>query len=112
MPSTQLDKPKIEHSTNIMELLQENIREFGMYIALFVIIAFFAIATDGVLDVYKRQQLARGEEPCPVSRKIHNGFKDVPFYVLEPVAVYKENMDDTIIRDRFHLADEVYINMP
>lgn len=57
-------------------------------------------------------QLARGEEPCPVSRKIHNGFKDVPFYVLEPVAVYKENMDDTIIRDRFHLVDEVYINMP
>ena len=48
MPSTQLDKPKIEHSTNIMELLQENIREFGMYSALFVIIAFFAIATDGV----------------------------------------------------------------
>jgi D-xylose transport system substrate-binding protein len=57
-------------------------------------------------------QLARGEEPRPISREIYNGLHDVPFYVLEPIAVYKENMDSTIIKDRFHLADEVYINIP
>lgn len=57
-------------------------------------------------------QLARGEEPHPISRVIYNGLNHVPFYVLEPIAVYKENMDSTIIKDRFHLADEVYINSP
>lgn len=57
-------------------------------------------------------QLARGEEPHPISKVIYNGLNDVPFYVLEPIAVYKENMDSTIIKDRFHLADEVYINIP
>ncbi len=57
-------------------------------------------------------QLAGGEEPHPISREIYNGLTHVPFYVLEPIAVYKENIDTTVIRDRFHLADEVYINIP
>jgi putative multiple sugar transport system permease protein len=33
---------------NLGNILQKNIREYGMYIALFVIMTFFAIATDGV----------------------------------------------------------------
>ncbi len=33
---------------NLANILQKNIREYGMYIALFVIMTFFAIATDGV----------------------------------------------------------------
>jgi putative multiple sugar transport system permease protein len=34
--------------TNIQKVLRQNIREYGMYIALFVIMAIFAIMTDGV----------------------------------------------------------------
>ena len=34
--------------TNIQKVLRENIREYGMYIALFVIMAIFAFATQGV----------------------------------------------------------------
>ena len=56
-------------------------------------------------------QLAVGKSR-PISREIYNGLTHVPFYVLEPIAVYKENIDTTVIRDRFHLADEVYINIP
>ena len=33
---------------NLLQLLQKNIREYGMYIALFFIMAFFTIATDGI----------------------------------------------------------------
>ena len=32
----------------LKELLKKNIREYGMYIALIVIMVFFAIATDGI----------------------------------------------------------------
>ena len=33
---------------NLASILQKNIREYGMYIALFVIMTFFTIATDGI----------------------------------------------------------------
>jgi putative multiple sugar transport system permease protein len=33
---------------NVQKLLQQNIREYGMYIALFVIMVFFTIATHGI----------------------------------------------------------------
>ncbi len=56
-------------------------------------------------------QLSRGEKPQTTERAIYNGLQNVPFYVLEPIAVYRENMDSTIIKDRFHLAEEVYINI-
>jgi D-xylose transport system substrate-binding protein len=43
---------------------------------------------------------------------IHNGISDgsfrIPYYRLMPVAVTAENMDYTVIRDGFHLHDEVY----
>jgi D-xylose transport system substrate-binding protein len=45
---------------------------------------------------------------------IHNGISDgsfrIPYFRLMPVAVTAENMDDTVIRDGFHLRDEVYRN--
>ncbi|MBN2048144.1 MAG: sugar ABC transporter permease [Anaerolineaceae bacterium] len=33
---------------NLLKLLQQNIRDYGMYIALFVIMAIFTVATDGI----------------------------------------------------------------
>lgn len=57
-------------------------------------------------------QLARGEPLNSIDRVIFNDYGNIPFYVLEPIAVYKSNMEDTIIRDGFHMADEVFINLP
>ena len=47
-------------------------------------------------------------EPLEIDKRIFDGKYYVPYYVLEPIAVDKNNMDDTIIRDGFHLKDEVY----
>lgn len=49
-------------------------------------------------------------EPLNVNDYINDGKYDVRYYVLEPIAVDKSNMDETIIRDGFHLKNEVYRN--
>lgn len=49
--SSITDSPKLGATTfvtNIQKVLRQNIREYGMYIALFVIIAIFTVATGGV----------------------------------------------------------------
>jgi D-xylose transport system substrate-binding protein len=52
--------------------------------------------------------IARGEAP-PADRYVTNGSDtDIPFYVEAPLAVYSWNMDETIIRDGFHSAEDVY----
>lgn len=54
-------------------------------------------------------RLVRGET-LNVEEYINDGTYDVKYYVLDPIAVDKENIDETIIRDGFHLRDEVYRN--
>jgi D-xylose transport system substrate-binding protein len=52
--------------------------------------------------------IARGETP-PADRYVTNGSDtDIPFYVEAPLPVYRWNMDETIIRDGFHSAEDVY----
>lgn len=43
---------------------------------------------------------------------IQDGKEEITYYVLEPIAVSKDNMEETIINSRFHLAEDVYLNMP
>jgi D-xylose transport system substrate-binding protein len=47
-------------------------------------------------------------EPLNVNEVINDGRYDVKYYVLDPTAVDKENIDETIIRDGFHIKEEVY----
>lgn len=50
-PAELLDRPRevqVSFAGEARRLLRENIREYGMFIALFVIMAVFAIATDGL----------------------------------------------------------------
>ena len=49
-----------------------------------------------------------GKKPLNTSETIFNGKYNVPYYVLEPIAVKKDNIDSTIIRDGFHLKDDIY----
>ncbi|HEX2084711.1 MAG TPA: sugar ABC transporter substrate-binding protein [Solirubrobacteraceae bacterium] len=53
--------------------------------------------------------LANGEEPPSglVNGEVDNGQKQVPSVLLDPVAVTKENVADTVIKDGFLKPDEV-----
>jgi D-xylose transport system substrate-binding protein len=52
--------------------------------------------------------MAGKELPEPDQYIDNNSGKDIPFYVETPIAVYKEDMDDTVIKDGFHSKDDVY----
>ena len=52
--------------------------------------------------------LAQGKEPqVEITEKINNGKTDVPSVLLEPVAVTKDNVKDTVIKDEFITPDEL-----
>ena len=46
-----------------------------------------------------------------LTETFNDGTYDVPYLKLEPVAVTRENMDKEIISSRFHLKNEVYLNV-
>jgi D-xylose transport system substrate-binding protein len=53
--------------------------------------------------------LARGEDPPGglVNDEVPNGMKDVPSVLLKPVAVTKDNIQDTVVKDGFLKASEI-----
>jgi D-xylose transport system substrate-binding protein len=51
--------------------------------------------------------LAKGETPSGADDQIDNGMKQVPSILLTPVAVTKDNINDTIIKDKFWSVDEI-----
>ena len=54
-------------------------------------------------------QLAKGETPTTATAKTDNGKKEVPSVLLEPVAVTKENVADTVIKDGFRTKEEICV---
>ena len=53
--------------------------------------------------------LVRGEDPPSglVNDKVDNGMEDVPSVLLKPVAVTKDNIADTIVKDDFWPVEEI-----
>lgn len=51
--------------------------------------------------------LGKNEKPTP-NAELNNGLKNVLSYLLDPIAVNKDNIDDTIIKDGFHTKDAIY----
>ena len=53
--------------------------------------------------------LLRGEKPPSglVNDKVDNGMKQVPSVILTPIAVTKDNIQDTVIKDKFWTAAEI-----
>jgi D-xylose transport system substrate-binding protein len=53
--------------------------------------------------------LAKGEEAPAglVNDKVDNGMKEVPSVLLKPVAVTKDNINDTIVKDKFWPVNEI-----
>jgi D-xylose transport system substrate-binding protein len=56
-------------------------------------------------------KLANGEK-VDAADKINNGKIDVPSILQEPIAVDKANLMDTVIKDGYHKAENVYKNVP
>jgi D-xylose transport system substrate-binding protein len=52
-------------------------------------------------------QLAKGETPPAPKDKVNNGTEDVPSILLTPIAVTKDNINDTIVKDGFWSVDEI-----
>ncbi|MBV1787637.1 D-xylose ABC transporter substrate-binding protein [Marinobacterium sp. D7] len=48
------------------------------------------------------------DEPIKTEQVLNNGFTDVPAYLLDPIAVDKSNIDETVIADGYHTHDSVY----
>ena len=47
-------------------------------------------------------------EKTTSNAELNNGLKNVPSYLLDPIAVNKDNIEDTIIKDGFHTKDAIY----
>lgn len=56
-------------------------------------------------------KLAKGK-PVVASGKINNGQVDAPSILLDVVVVTKENMMNTVVKDGFHTAADVYRGAP
>ncbi len=54
-------------------------------------------------------RLAKGEELTDVEDTFSDGSHDVPYVMLDPIAVYKYNMDETVIDAGYHLKEDVYL---
>jgi len=54
--------------------------------------------------------MAKGEQ-IQTDRNVHNGKIDVPSILLDPIAVDKTNIDQTVIADGFHSREDVYKNV-
>jgi D-xylose transport system substrate-binding protein len=55
--------------------------------------------------------LAKGEN-INVNGSIYDGKYNVPYYMIEPIAVNKDNMMSTVIKDGFQKMSDVYMNIP
>lgn len=47
-----------------------------------------------------------------LKKSISDGRYSVPYYAITPIAVDKEKLVSTVVRDKFHTLPEVYMNIP
>ncbi len=52
-------------------------------------------------------QLGKDGKP-EANAQLNNGLKEVPAYLLDPIAVTKDNIEETIIKDGFHSKEAIY----
>ena len=52
-------------------------------------------------------KMAKGES-IETDKTISVDGADIPFYVLDPIPIYRDQIDDIIIRDGFHRKNEIY----
>jgi len=47
-------------------------------------------------------------EKVEANAELNNGLKNVPAYLLDPIAVDKRNINETVIKDGFHTKESIY----
>lgn len=55
--------------------------------------------------------MAKGEELARINSSINDGSGDIPFCMLQPIAVTNRNMDEIIIDGGYHSEEDVYLNV-
>ena len=54
--------------------------------------------------------IVRGEDPAPLTSAVaSNGTRDIPSVLLEPIAVTRDNVAETVIADGFRTWDEICV---
>ncbi len=56
-------------------------------------------------------QLARGQQ-AQTNATVNNGRKEVPSFLHEPVAVDKDNMLQTVVKDGYHKLERICEGLP
>lgn len=64
-----------------------------------------------IMDPERESEGEKGTETISVNQTIFDGTYDVPCYLIEPVAVTAENLDEVIIDSGFHRREDVYLNI-
>lgn len=62
-------------------------------------------AVDLAIDLVNKDEIGYGET-------INNGFGEIPYIMIEPIAVNKDNIMETVIADGFHKFEDVYRYIP
>lgn len=57
-------------------------------------------------------KMAKGEELERINSSINDGLVDIPFCMIQPIAVTKDNMDEIIVEGGFHSEEDIYLNVP
>lgn len=55
--------------------------------------------------------MAKGEKLERIYKSIDNGTGEIPFCMIQPIAVTKDNMDEIIIDGGFHSEEDVFLNV-
>lgn len=66
-----------------------------------------AIKTEAEAAAVAAVELADGKKPSNATGSVNNGQTDVPSILLEPVAVTKDNVADTVVKDGFYTAAQI-----
>ena len=91
-----------------VELLAERAAEFACIMGYEKMLEEKRISEEDIPDVI--DELKESMDMSEL-KTMHDGTYDVPYYSIAPIAVTKENMDETVIADNFHTAEDVYLNV-
>lgn len=73
--------------------------------------AFKSVETLADVAAKYAVNMAEGKELERINSSINDGKEDIPFCMLQPIAVTEENMDEIIIDGGYHSEEEVYLNV-
>lgn len=68
-------------------------------------------AAEYAIKLGKSRREGKVTKLTDIENTISDGTYNVPYFYIDPIAVTKDNIDETIIASGFHSRDEVYLNV-